>query len=60
MTNKAKRVLKRLKDRKAIEEILERFNQEMLDGPPSPVAGKEQEMGVLKEMNELQEWTNDV
>ncbi len=59
MTNKAKRVLNRLNDRRAIEQILESFNQQTLDAGSSPVVAGDQELKVLKEMNELQEWAID-
>ncbi len=54
MNEKARKILAKLNDRQYVEELLRRFNQEMLDGPPSPVAGGEQELKVLKEMNEVE------
>ena len=63
MTEKAQRILDKLnkKNRKTPRSIrdtvLQQFNASTLDDV-GPVAGGDQEIKVLKEMNELQEFEN--
>jgi len=58
MSKKAKRILSKLNDNQLRERILESLNRDTLDEGAEPVKGNEQEMRVLKEMNELQEFEN--
>ena len=60
MTEKARRILALLRDRKNRNRLLEPLNKSTMDEGAEPVAGKDQEMKVLKEMNELQEFENHV
>ena len=60
MTEKARRILAMLKDRNYRERLLQGLNRSTLDEGAEAVAGKDQEIKVLKEMNELQEFENDV
>ncbi len=63
MTEKAQRILEKLnkKNRRTPisirERVLEQFNASTLDDV-EPVAGGDQELKVLKEMNELQDFEN--
>ena len=59
MTDKARRILALLRDRKNRNRVLESLNKSTLDEGAAPIAGKDQEMKVLKEMNELQDFEND-
>ena len=56
MTIKAQRILEKLKRKNS--KILQEFNQSTLD-PVEPMGNPDQEMKVLKEMNELQEFEDD-
>ena len=58
MTEKARRILDKLKARKA-NRVLHEFNQSTLDDVGPVAGGGDQEMKVLKEMNELQDFEND-
>ena len=65
MTEKAERILRMIKRRNrripfpiVNERMLGEFNRSTLD-EAGPVAGGDQEMKVLKEMNELQEFENN-
>jgi hypothetical protein len=75
MSDKAEQVLKNLKrkDRKGLkrwsalqsnpkrrDQILENLNYDQLDHVSPVAGGGDQEMRVLKEMNELQEFENDI
>jgi len=55
MSKKAKRILAKLNDKRLRERILESLNRDTLDEGAEPVGGNDQEMKVLKEMNELEE-----
>lgn len=63
MTEKAKRIVDKLKNRRAKkpwavkEKVLQEFNTSTLDDV-GPVSGGDREMKVLREMNELQEFEN--
>ncbi len=63
MTDKAMKILLKMRRRRRsitpnIDSILEQFNRDNLDDA-GPVTGGDQELKVLKEMNELQEFEND-
>ena len=58
MTEKAKRILEKFKRKKIRDKILQEFNQSTLD-PVEPVGKPDQQMRVLKEMNEIQEFENE-
>jgi hypothetical protein len=65
MTKKAEHILEKSRRRSGrhvapgkLDSILDEFNQTTLDDV-GPVAGGDQEMKVLKEMNELQNIEND-
>jgi hypothetical protein len=65
MTDKAQRILERLKNRRAKkpcavkDKVLQEFNQSTLDDGVGPVKGGDQELKVLKEMNDLQDFENE-
>jgi hypothetical protein len=48
-----------LNDRRLKNRLLESFNKSTLDEGAAPVGGGDQEMTLLKEMNELQEFENE-
>jgi len=56
MTTKAQRILEKMKRKN--NKILQEFNQSTFDAPAS-VRNPDQEMKVLNEMNELQQFEND-
>jgi hypothetical protein len=56
MSKKAKRILAKLNDRSFRDKLLESFNRATLDEGAEPVKGNDQELQVLKEMNELQQF----
>jgi hypothetical protein len=64
MTEKAQRILDKTKNRRAKkpwavkDKVLQEFNASTLDDV-GPVAGGDQEIKVLKEMNELQDFENE-
>ncbi len=63
MTEKAEKILKKIKRRKppiqgVTEKILDEFNKSTLDDS-GPVVRGDQEMKVLREMNELQHFENE-
>ena len=55
MSKKAKEILAKLKDEAFRAKLLESFNKSTLDEGAEPVKRNDQEMKVLKEMNELEE-----
>jgi hypothetical protein len=55
MTIKAQRILEKLKRKN--NKILQEFNQSTLDAPAT--VGGPQEMTILNEMNELQQFENE-
>jgi hypothetical protein len=64
MTEKAEYILERIRRRSKrrgtpgkLDRALDRFNQSTLD-EVGPVAGGDQEIKVLKELNELQDFEN--
>ncbi len=59
MSAKAKRILAKLNDSRHRNRLLESLNK---DTAPEglPVSGGNQEMTILKDMNELQEFQDDV
>jgi hypothetical protein len=74
MTEKAKQIMQEIRksDRKGLkrwsalqsnpkrrDHILENLNNDQMDHVSSVAGGGDQEMRVLKEMNELQEFEND-
>jgi hypothetical protein len=59
MTDKARRILALLKHPKHRERLMQSINRSTLDEGAEPVAGKDQEMKVLNEMNELRLYEND-
>jgi hypothetical protein len=58
MTDKAKKILAKFKKKRIRDKFLHEFNQSTLDDVGS-VGNTDQEMKILKEMNELQEFEND-
>ena len=58
MSNKAKRILALLNDPKHRNHLVGRVN--LLDQDEPAQVGKDQEIKALSEMNELQEFENDV
>ena len=55
MTVKAKQIMNKIKKKDLRNKILKEFNQSTLDDV-GPVGNPDQEMKILKEMNELQEF----
>ncbi|HUN66350.1 MAG TPA: hypothetical protein VMW43_09635 [Bacteroidota bacterium] len=60
MSKKAKRILAKLNDKRLRDNILESLNRDTLDEGAEPVKGNDQEMEVLKEMNELENFERKV
>ena len=59
MSKKSKRILALLNDPKHRARLLEALDQSTLDEGGNSVSKGDQEMKVLKEMNELQDFEND-
>ncbi len=57
MTDKAKKILEKFKKKRIRDKFLHEFNQSNLD-PVGPVGKPDQQMRVLNEMNDLQEFEN--
>ena len=57
MTTKAQKIMKKIKKKDLRNKFLHEFNQSTLDAPAT--VGGPQEMTILKEMNELQEFENE-
>jgi len=55
MSKKVKRILAKLNDKRLRDNILESLNRDTLDEAET-VAGGEQEVKVLKEMNEFEDF----
>jgi hypothetical protein len=58
MTEKAKKILDKFKRKKIRDKFLHEFNQSTLDAP-ALVGKPDQQMRVLNEMNELQNFENE-
>lgn len=59
LSAKSRRILALLKDPKHRNRLLDSLNKSTLDEGAAPIGKGDQEMKVLKEMNELQEFEND-
>jgi hypothetical protein len=59
MSAKARRILAKLNDPRHRNQLLESLNKDTVD-EGMPVSGGNQEMTILKDMNELQEFQDDV